>query len=88
MPNLGRFRVNVYRELRAMDGVFRSIPARVPTLEELALPTALAKFTNFHQGLVLVTGPANCGKSSTPVGDADGRRPGHVPARRLGACRT
>jgi twitching motility protein PilT len=65
VPNLGRFRVNVYRELRGMDGVFRSIPARVPTLEELALPTALAKFTNFHQGLVLVTGPANCGKSST-----------------------
>jgi twitching motility protein PilT len=48
-----------------MDGVFRSIPARVPTLEELGLPTSLAKFTNFHQGLVLATGPANCGKSST-----------------------
>ena len=65
VPNLGRFRVNVYRQLRGVDGVFRSIPARVPTLEELGLPTSLAKFTNYHQGLVLITGPANCGKSST-----------------------
>ena len=37
----------------------------MPTLEELGLPTALARFTNYHQGLVLITGPANCGKSST-----------------------
>jgi twitching motility protein PilT len=65
VPDLGRFRVNVYRQLRGMDGVFRSIPARVPTLADLGLPTSLAKFTNYHQGLVLVTGPANCGKSST-----------------------
>ena len=41
------------------------IPAEPPTLEDLGLPTTLAKFTNYHQGLVLVTGPANCGKSST-----------------------
>jgi twitching motility protein PilT len=65
VPGLGRFRVNVYRQLCGMDGVFRSIPARVPTLEDLGLPTALARFTNYHQGLVLVTGPAGCGKSST-----------------------
>jgi twitching motility protein PilT len=65
VPELGRFRANVYRQLRGVDGVFRSIPARVPTLEGLGLPTSLAKFTNYHQGLVLVTGPANCGKSST-----------------------
>jgi twitching motility protein PilT len=65
VPGLGRFRVNFYRQLRGMDGVFRSLPARVPTLQELGLPVALAKFTNYHQGLVLVTGPAGCGKSST-----------------------
>src|SRR5262245_3219647 len=65
VPGLGRFRVNLYRQLRGVDGVFRSLPARVPTLEELGLPTALARFTNSHQGLVLVTGPAGCGKSST-----------------------
>jgi twitching motility protein PilT len=65
VPGLGRFRVNFYRQLRGIDGVFRSLPARVPTLDELGLPVALAKFTNYHQGLVLVTGPAGCGKSST-----------------------
>jgi twitching motility protein PilT len=65
VPGLGRFRVNVYRQLRGLDGVFRSIPARVPSLEELGLPTSLAKFTNYHQGIVLVTGPAGCGKSAT-----------------------
>jgi twitching motility protein PilT len=65
LPGVGRFRANVYRQLRGVDGVFRTLPARVPTLDELGLPTALAKFTNHHQGLVLVTGPAGCGKSST-----------------------
>ncbi|MDJ0788786.1 MAG: type IV pilus twitching motility protein PilT [Myxococcota bacterium] len=64
-PDLGRFRVNVYRQQRGIDGVFRCLPTRPPSLEELGLPGTLAKFTNYHQGLVLVTGPANCGKSST-----------------------
>ena len=62
---LGRFRVNLYRQQRGYDGVFRVISSGIPTLEELGLPQSLARFTNFHQGLVLVTGPANCGKSST-----------------------
>jgi twitching motility protein PilT len=65
VAGLGRFRVNVYRQQRGCDGVFRAIPAEVPSLEQLGLPQTLARFTNFHQGLVLVTGPANCGKSST-----------------------
>ncbi len=65
VPELGRFRVNVYRQQRGLDGVFRCIPAKVPSLERLGLPADLARFTNFHQGLVLVTGPANCGKSAT-----------------------
>jgi len=65
LPGLGRFRANVYRQQHGVDGVFRSIPKEPPTLEQLGLPTALAKFTNYHQGMVLVTGPANCGKSAT-----------------------
>jgi twitching motility protein PilT len=64
-PGIGRFRVNLYRQQRGHDGVFRVIPTEVPTLDGLGLPMGLARFTNFHQGLVLVTGPANCGKSST-----------------------
>ncbi|HEY8123469.1 MAG TPA: type IV pilus twitching motility protein PilT [Myxococcota bacterium] len=65
VPGIGRFRVNLYRQQRGYDGVFRIIPTEVPTLESLGMPQSLARFTNFHQGLVLVTGPANCGKSST-----------------------
>ena len=65
VPGLGRFRVNVYQQQHGVDGVYRYIPATVPSLDELGLPNTLAKFTNYHQGLVLVTGPANCGKSST-----------------------
>jgi twitching motility protein PilT len=65
VPGVGRFRANAFRQQGGLDAVFRHIPAEPPTLEDLGLPTTLAKFTNYHQGLVLVTGPANCGKSST-----------------------
>jgi len=60
-----RFRVNAYRQQRGFDAVFRAIPDHPPSLEELGLPMSLARLTNFHQGMVLVTGPAGCGKSST-----------------------
>src|SRR6185295_2109108 len=44
---------------------FRAIPGKPPTLSELGLPSSLARLADFHQGLVLVTGPAGCGKSAT-----------------------
>ncbi|HYV19945.1 MAG TPA: PilT/PilU family type 4a pilus ATPase [Verrucomicrobiae bacterium] len=65
IPNVGRFRANVYRQHRGMNGIFRVIPPAPPTLQELGLPATLARVVNFHQGLVLLTGPAGCGKSST-----------------------
>lgn len=65
LPGVGRFRANAYRQQRGLDVVFRSIPDAPPTLESLGLPADLAKYTNYHQGMVLVTGPAGCGKSST-----------------------
>jgi twitching motility protein PilT len=64
-PGIGRFRANLYREQRGLDGVFRFISATPPTLEQLGLPARLAKFTTYHQGMVVVTGPSGCGKSST-----------------------
>ena len=64
-PGIGRFRANLYREHRGLDGVFRFISPKPPTLEQLGLPARLAKFTTYHQGMVLVTGPSGCGKSST-----------------------
>ncbi len=60
-----RFRGNAYRHQRGVGIVLRTIPLEVPTLESLGLPAALAKLTNHHQGLVLLTGPGGCGKSST-----------------------
>ncbi len=65
LPGIGRFRANAYRQQRGLDAVFRVIPDKPPTLEELGLPEALKKYTDYHQGMVLITGPAGCGKSST-----------------------
>jgi len=60
-----RYRANVLRQRKGIDGVFRIIPDHIPTLEELHLPEVLRRFTTYRQGIVLVTGPAGCGKSST-----------------------
>ncbi|MEZ4333015.1 MAG: PilT/PilU family type 4a pilus ATPase [Myxococcota bacterium] len=65
LPGIGRFRANAYRQQRGLDAVFRSIPNHPPTLEELGLPEELKKYTDYHQGMVLITGPAGCGKSAT-----------------------
>lgn len=65
LDGVGRFRANLYRQQRGIDGVFRAVPDHPPSLEELGLPSTLARLTNYHQGMVLVTGPAGCGKSST-----------------------
>jgi twitching motility protein PilT len=65
IAGVGRFRANAYRQQRGVDAVFRAIPPNPPSLEELGLPTALSRFADFHQGMVLLTGPAGCGKSST-----------------------
>src|SRR5215471_7183878 len=81
IPSLGRFRANVFRQQRGLDGVFRAIPPSPPTLAELGLPDSLARLTSYHQGLVLVTGPAGCGKSSTLaalVSLINEERPDHV----------
>jgi twitching motility protein PilT len=65
LPGVGRFRANAYRQQRGLDAVFRTIPEKPPTIEELGLPEDLKKYTDFHQGMVLITGPAGCGKSAT-----------------------
>ncbi|MEE8165821.1 MAG: PilT/PilU family type 4a pilus ATPase [Myxococcota bacterium] len=65
LDGIGRFRANAYRQQRGLDVVFRVISERPPTLDELGLPEDLKKYTDYHQGMVLLTGPAGCGKSST-----------------------
>lgn len=81
LPGVGRFRASAYRTQNGLDGVFRAIPARVPTLADLGLPESVAAVSRFHQGLVLITGPAGCGKSSTMaalVQEVAAARPDHV----------
>ena len=65
LPGVGRFRANAYMQQRGTDAVFRIIPEKPPTLAELGLPANLERVIQFHQGMVLFTGPAGCGKSST-----------------------
>jgi twitching motility protein PilT len=65
LPGIGRFRANAYRQQRGFDLVMRSINPDPPTLDGLNLPAELERFTEYHQGMVLVTGPAGCGKSAT-----------------------
>jgi twitching motility protein PilT len=65
LTRIGRFRVNAYRQHRGMDIVFRILPPDPPHLEQLGLPSTLARLVDFRTGMVLCTGPAGCGKSTT-----------------------
>jgi twitching motility protein PilT len=71
VPGLGRFRANVFRQRKGINLVFRAISPKVPTLAELGLPPAAEKLTTFPNGLILVTGPAGCGKSTTQAAIVD-----------------
>ncbi len=65
MPGVGRFRVNVLRQRSSFMIVMRVIPFTVPTIETLHLPGAVRHVAELERGLVLVTGAAGSGKSST-----------------------
>jgi twitching motility protein PilT len=79
--NLGRFRVNLHYQRGTLAASIRLLPTKVPTLESLHLPASLGKLADRRQGLVLVTGPTGCGKSSTLAALIDlvnTRRQAHV----------
>jgi twitching motility protein PilT len=81
MGSEARFRVNLFRQERGSAAVFRLIPARVPTVEELELPAAVAELASSARGLILVTGPTGSGKSTTLAAILDRinrRLPRHV----------
>ena len=65
LPNVARFRVNAFNTNRGPAAVFRTIPSRVLTLEELKAPRIFQKISENPRGLVLVTGPTGSGKSTT-----------------------
>jgi twitching motility protein PilT len=65
VPDVGRFRVNVFFQRNSVGAVFRAIPFKIVALEQLGLPPAVARFAEAPRGLVLVTGPTGSGKSTT-----------------------
>jgi len=65
MPEIARFRVNVFRQRGSFAVVMRLIASKVPTMSDLALPKAIADASVLKNGVVLVTGPTGSGKSST-----------------------
>jgi twitching motility protein PilT len=65
IPNLARFRVNAFNQHRGAGAVFRTIPSKVLTLEELNCPKIFKDISEYPRGVVLVTGPTGSGKSTT-----------------------
>ena len=65
LPNIARFRVNAFMSNRGPAAVFRTIPSTVLTLEQLQAPKVFEKISDTPRGLVLGTGPAGSGKSTT-----------------------
>lgn len=63
--DIGRFRVNIFVQRRGLGAVFRLIPSYVKSIDELKVPSQLKKIPQFLNGLVLLTGPTGCGKSTT-----------------------
>lgn len=65
LTGVGRFRVNVFMQRRGFGGVFRMIPEKIKTVQELSLPESLLDLIDVPKGLILVTGPTGSGKSTT-----------------------
>lgn len=64
-PGVGRFRVNVFRQRATTALVLRRVPSRIPTIRELGLPAVVERLADERDGLVLVTGRAGAGKTTT-----------------------
>ncbi len=76
-----RFRVNIFRQRGAISLAARRISSQIPPFETLHLPPIVEKISEFHEGLILVTGPTGCGKSTTIASMIDhinSTRPCHI----------
>jgi twitching motility protein PilT len=81
VPGVGRFRVNVFQQRGTVGIVFRVIPFKVASLDELVLPRVIEKITMERRGLILVTGTTGSGKSTTLASMIDyvnARRTAHI----------
>ena len=65
IPDLARFRVNAFNHNRGAGAVFRTIPSKILTLEQLNAPVVFKEISDTPRGIVLVTGPTGSGKSTT-----------------------
>ncbi|MEO0225843.1 MAG: type IV pilus twitching motility protein PilT [candidate division WOR-3 bacterium] len=65
LPDIGRFRVNVFYQRFGLGAVFRVIPNQIPSMEEIGLPKVIKDLIDLENGLILVTGPTGSGKSTT-----------------------
>ncbi|OOC50337.1 MULTISPECIES: type IV pilus twitching motility protein PilT [Thioalkalivibrio] len=81
ISGLARFRVNAFNQDRGAAAVFRTIPSKVLTLEELGAPRIFEEISDYPRGIVLVTGPTGSGKSTTLAGMVNHRNEndyGHI----------
>jgi len=81
IPGLARFRVSAFNHNRGAGGVFRTIPSKILSLEELKAPKIFQNISEYPRGLVLVTGPTGSGKSTTLASMIDyknDREYGHI----------
>jgi len=65
IPQLARFRVNAFNQNRGAGAVFRTIPSKILSLEQLGAPMIFKEISDYPRGVVLVTGPTGSGKSTT-----------------------
>lgn len=65
IPEVSRFRVNAFQQRGAISLAFRTIPTKIPTIDDLQMPAILKNLSGTAQGLILVTGPTGSGKSTT-----------------------
>lgn len=81
VPSLARFRANVYTQRDHTAGVFRMIPFKIMSLDELKMPPIIRALTKKPRGLILVTGPTGSGKSTTlaaMIDEINSTRSGHI----------
>lgn len=81
IPEIGRFRANVFHQRKGIAAVFRTISQKISSLQELGLPSVIKELVGLDSGLILVTGPTGSGKSTTLASMIDyinENREGHI----------